>query len=888
MWKEVYKSLRYRLLALASLIYILSVAVGGLALPIECARIGATAWLIASCAYALLSLYLSMRKMAFEGLLIFLISLFSIGMALQQRNMAQLLDALGAIRQPVKQCKLLLFLYERPKELQLDDFFVGDGRVLCRVNALVMEVLEPKGELERIEGYSVLLTIVGESGDGSGAPIEPDKVLVANGILNTLPHVSNPHQPRRIRKALMNGIVAHLRAKVDEVKTAQNDERMPLAGSYRLKARLQLFRMRFRERLFKRMRSWLPEKFRDETMAIISSMILGMHVAGLSEEIADVARRCGAVHLLVISGFHVSFIGMLALSLMRPLGGISVALCLALIGCYWLVSQGEPSISRAALMFAYALIGSVLKWHPKASHGARDWVTALCISAMLIVAIAPASILNIGFQLSFAATFGILWISTPMIDALISICDGHASRERNALRLVAWYPIAIVGAQLMTMPLLVYHFGKLIVIGFVSNLFLVPLALITVAFSFIGALHAVAYEAIASIHFATMKFVWEVLMGIIALLGKAIMWMAYVFSGWLVWLMGSFARIPFATVDVSEPIMGSFGMLVAAYVALICIPLTWHWLRWRTAHFNIRWLFRCALILSLITLMPFLIHSLLRFKPVATFTTLDVGQGQCIFVHAPNGKCMLIDAGTTGKDDGVGELLARERILPFLYHKRVRQIDVLVITHPDSDHVCALPTIAERIPIGVVLDPKLPSEEPSYLRALSILAERGTRMVLARKGIRITLDGKNGVYADVLAPSEPLLRGTKDDVNNNVVVLRLNMLGKSVLLTSDMMEDQERHLVTTTHPGMLNADVLYVPHHGGKYSCGDELLSVVRPQIALISCGRFNPFGHPHPEVIERLQKHGVQMILRTDEDGAIILKAIGGKLIITRFGKRW
>jgi competence protein ComEC len=125
-------------------------------------------------------------------------------------------------------------------------------------------------------------------------------------------------------------------------------------------------------------------------------------------------------------------------------------------------------------------------------------------------------------------------------------------------------------------------------------------------------------------------------------------------------------------------------------------------------------------------------------------------------------------------------------------------------------------------------------------------------------------------------------------VNNNVIVLSVNALGRKILLTSDMMNEQEERLLSIASPTELYADVLYVPHHGSSSSCGEELLLKVKPKIALISCGRFNPFGHPSSEVIDRLNSAGVQAILRTDEHGAILLRITKRGITTVKFGRRW
>jgi competence protein ComEC len=882
-----------RLPAFAVIVYVLGVVIGNTPIPRSLTSLAVCMWLIVACFYLLAGCYLLRRKMVIEGSLILMLCAFAVGMMAQQLRMLRLYDSLRSICRPIKLCKLVFMPYEHPRMMQVSaDVLDKSERVIWHVKALVLKVDEEDSALGRLEGHSILVGIKGLLDEAeTGEPlIELGKVVSASGSLSLLPDVSNPHQPNTTRRLLMEGVVARFTVDVHDFGHGKGQQ-VPMSSLKSWKAKLTLLRMRIKERLFERMRSWLPVESRDEAMSVIGSMFLGMHAAHLPSEIADVARRSGVIHILVVSGLHVTFIAMLASRLVSPNSWLSILLGLIAAFCYWLISYGEPSITRAVLMFSYVTVGSSFSKMRRAPHFRADWMMSLCFAGVIMVAMSPASLFNIGFQLSFVATFGILWLGGSVINAFMRCreCDERTFNLRQHVGRLMWYPSATVGAQVMISPLMAYHFNKLVLAGFVSNLVIVPLALVMLTLSIASAMVAGSYEVLSWASEVNMLAVFMgVLSSVVGFVGRALMWVNSILAGWLVHLMTFFATLPFSTLDVRivDPMS-----LVAIYALIVALPMLPSVITRTRASgkTSIAHALRIILVVALLCMLFQIAGKLLRVvNPCVAFWMLDVGQGQCIFVRAPNDRCMLVDAGTMSLSGTAGDMLAKERILPFLYRERVHQIDVLVITHPDEDHVSALPAILERIPVGIVLDPSLPSSEPSYLRALSIIAERHISRLVARRGQRIVLDSENGVYADVLAPSEPLLRGTRDDVNNNVIVLSVNALGRKILLTSDMMNEQEEHLLSIASPTELYADVLYVPHHGSSSSCGEELLLKVKPKIALISCGRFNPFGHPSSEVIDRLNSAGVQAILRTDEHGAILLRITKRGITTVKFGRRW
>jgi len=258
-----------------------------------------------------------------------------------------------------------------------------------------------------------------------------------------------------------------------------------------------------------------------------------------------------------------------------------------------------------------------------------------------------------------------------------------------------------------------------------------------------------------------------------------------------------------------------------------------------------------------------------ELKQDLTVTVFDVGQGDCILVQAPGGMTMLVDGGGSPGQQGSGWDIGREVVVPGLIARRVKRIDVLVITHPDEDHIGGLPAVLEAVPVRMVLDPMLECHSDTYRRIEELLDEKGIAHHRATEGQRLNLG--RGIYADVLNPPEPRLKDTGSDSNNNSVVLRVVYDSLSVLLTGDI--DRAGAMRMARLGNEIEATILKVPHHGSAEPALREFVEAVNPQLAVISVGGENPFGHPTAEALRELERVGAK-IMRTDRDGAVTVKA--------------
>jgi len=256
-------------------------------------------------------------------------------------------------------------------------------------------------------------------------------------------------------------------------------------------------------------------------------------------------------------------------------------------------------------------------------------------------------------------------------------------------------------------------------------------------------------------------------------------------------------------------------------------------------------------------------------KGILTVAFLNVGQGDAIFIQAPNGNQMLIDGGP-----GKSVLRELSAVMPFYD----RSIDVILATHADQDHVGGLPDVFKKYKVNVFIEPGVSGESSSYQELEKIVANKNSstneveiKKILAKRGMNIDLGG--GVILQILFPDRNLV---VTETNTSSIVAKLVYGENEFLLTGDSPKTIEEYLVSF---GNLQSDVLKVAHHGSKNSDDENFVSAVSPKYAVISVGQDNKYGHPNEETLKTLNNLGIK-ILRTDELGRIIFESDGVNLV--------
>lgn len=234
-------------------------------------------------------------------------------------------------------------------------------------------------------------------------------------------------------------------------------------------------------------------------------------------------------------------------------------------------------------------------------------------------------------------------------------------------------------------------------------------------------------------------------------------------------------------------------------------------------------------------------------------TFFDVGQGDAIFIETPQRHQILIDGGP---DDTILEKLGDE--MPFWD----RTIDLIILTHPEQDHISGLIEVLKNYKVGNILWTGVVRDTAEYEEWQRLIEEEGARIHIAQAGQKIIMP--RTVFG-ILHPFENLERKEVKNTNNTSIVVRLVFDKTSLLFTGDAYKSAERELIKSG--AEINSDILKVGHHGSKTSSAEEFIQAVSPEIAVIQCGKNNPYGHPHPQTLQALE--GIK-ILRTDLDGDI------------------
>ena len=281
---------------------------------------------------------------------------------------------------------------------------------------------------------------------------------------------------------------------------------------------------------------------------------------------------------------------------------------------------------------------------------------------------------------------------------------------------------------------------------------------------------------------------------------------------------------------------------------------------------NLRWYVLGLLLVSTI----FIWYAIIREdrQGVLKIAFLDIGQGDAIYLEAPNGNQMLIDGGPPKI-----VLSALRKVMPFYD----RSIDMILVTNPDKDHIAGFVDVLNRYKVGNMVEPGTNSPTAVYAELEKTASARRVPKILARRGMIIWLDKKHGVGFQVHFPDRDISGlGT----NDGSIVGKLTYGNTSVMFTGDSPEKIEHYLAALDGKS-LKSDVLKVGHHGSRTSTSPEFVGFVSPAYAAISLGAGNSYGHPHKETLETLNQFGVK-IFRTDLIGTVVMKSDGENLKVS------
>ncbi len=590
------------------------------------------------------------------------------------------------------------------------------------------------------------------------------------------------------------------------------------------------------EHLVLPMRRLVRDAVRNNLRGERAGLLLGL-LLGEKERIADDVRadfrKSGLAHVLVVSGMHVGIIALIILNALYLLP-LPRACCrvmtMVFLLFYALLTQLYPPVMRAVLV-ACIVLGGALVERDVDAYNALGW------AALIIMILWPLRLLGLSFQLSFVATLAMVALHGPLIRLLPDRwCSAGAPLGRFVMQ-----PLCVsLAAQLATVPILALHFQEWAPIGLGLHLLVAPLLAVALALGLVT-VGVYAVDPLLSLAFNGANY-WVL--------------------GALISLVEQGANGPGSLVDVPRP---DIAFLVFFALLLILVPFM-------ASHRAVR---KMSLLALLVWLNIALWSYVLRDRTLEVFF-LDVGQGDAAVVRMPNGRVLVVDGGQRSTHFDYGARVLR----PFLSAHNIRHVDVVVASHPHSDHVGGLVALLESVSVGHYVDSGQVYDSWTARRLHALINERGIVYHRAAAGDR--LQGLGDVEGLVLHPSISFVDAAGDTprgVNNGSIVLKLRYGTVEILLTGDVERETDRALLAWGEH--LQADVLKVAHHGSSTSSSLPFIRGVGPQWAIISVGTFNRFGHPADSVLRALCDAGAQVV-RTDLHGAIRLRSDGANIAVS------
>jgi len=275
-----------------------------------------------------------------------------------------------------------------------------------------------------------------------------------------------------------------------------------------------------------------------------------------------------------------------------------------------------------------------------------------------------------------------------------------------------------------------------------------------------------------------------------------------------------------------------------------------------------------SLLLALNILAWIVVFDLSKIQPLEV-VFFDVGQGDSIFIETPKKQQILIDGGPGSV---ILEKLGTE--MPFYDNT----LDLIILTHPEKDHLTGLISVPKRYKVENILWTGVKRDTSEFKEWEKAISEEKANIRIAQSGQRILWESDSHRFLEILYPFENLAGQEFEDSNKTSIVSRLVFGENSFLFTGDIRKSEEKALLE--QKANLESDVLKVAHHGSKTSTSKEFIEKVSPEIAVISLGKENSYGHPHQEVLDILEDYGIK-ILRTDQNGDIKIISEGKEIKI-------
>jgi competence protein ComEC len=567
-----------------------------------------------------------------------------------------------------------------------------------------------------------------------------------------------------------------------------------------------------------------------EPRALLKALLVGVR-SEIDDELRQEFSSLGVVHVLAVSGLHVGFVLaalLFAIELLRIPHRIRLPILLLALWIYVQVTGSAPPVVRAAVMAALLLAAPSLQRRLDPFH-------AMALAALILLLINPADLAAAGFQLSFAATLGILLIYRRLDRWAAGHIRHWRRQERSWRKGVLQLLMVSFAAQIATLPLTLWYFNTIPLYGLLANLAVVPLVSLTVLIGFTATLIGVAAPTVGYI---LLQCDWLLL----TLLGGLVKWSA---------------ALPGAALEVATP---SLLLLFLFYLGMAFI-LSWPQRR----------VMRIAALAFLLTANLWIWAKALQPREAMRLIFFDVGQGDAALVALPNRIHLLIDAGEANERIDCGKNL----LLPWLRRQGIREVDAALITHSHSDHAGGVQTLLRKGRIRALYHPG-GAAVPAFHALDSLAAACSVPVHSTTSGM--DLFPARGAWLRILHSGGDF--GEPWDENNGSITIRFQYGRRVFLFLADVEAPGESLLLPLGD--FLRSDVVKVAHHGSPTASSEEMVEAAATRFAVISVGRGNRFHLPSPAVVARWQGSGAR-VLRTDESGAIVFHSDGDTLLCAR-----
>lgn len=557
----------------------------------------------------------------------------------------------------------------------------------------------------------------------------------------------------------------------------------------------------------------------------------------IDEETKEDFRNSNLTHMLAVSGLHVSYVLLgvnYIITKVKIHKKLSKIIVMLLILFFILVTGATPSVLRAGTMTIYLIIGGIF-------YRRISVFSSLNLSLLVIIIMNPYCLFDVGLQLSYAGTIGIVYLY-PIIKEKIY-------NKANSI-------LITISANIVIIPIMLYNFNTISLTFFISNLLAGPIIGIIIILGFSIIIISLIFFPIANIFSKILNLL------IILFLNTA----------------KACANLPFSKIFIITPTL----KFIFLYYCLLVFIIIKERIQIRI---NIKLRNKViAILIILVIINPIKYFSNIKQSNLKIYF-VDVGQGDSTCIVTPKNKVILIDGGGNSKDENYD--IGKQTLLPYLLDKKINKIDYCIVSHFDSDHCGGLMYILKNLKVKNIIIGKQYEEYENYKEFIKIAKDKKINIRVVEAGEKITIE-KN-LYIDVLWPINREKMVIQNAINNNSLVFKLRYINFSMLFTGDIEEIAEKEILDNykENTEFLKSTILKVAHHGSKTSSTKEFINIVKPKYAVIGVGKDNKFGHPSNVTIENLKTINTE-IYRTDEMGEISINVnIKGNINIEEFIKK-